>query len=259
MRLEDEAVTRCTNLDCPAQLKNNLRHLASRGALDVEGLGEKLIDQLVDQGRVKRLSDVFSLDADALADLERMGEKSAAKLAAALERARETTLARFLLALGIRHVGEGVAELLARRFGDLDALLAASREELELVPGIGPAIAESVARFFADPRNASEVKRFREAGVRWPAAEPAAAPSGPLLGKTFVLSGGLSTMTRAEAKRRIEKRGGRVSASVSKQTDYLVAGTDPGSKLEKAREHGVEIVDEDAFTQLVSDDPSVGD
>ena len=243
VRLEDEAVTRCTNLDCPAQLKNNLRHLASRGALDIEGLGEKLIDQLVERGLVKRLSDVFRLDAEALEGLERMGEKSAANLAASLQHARKTTLARFLIALGIRHVGEGVAELLARRFGDLDALLAASREELEQVAGIGPAIAESVARFFADPHNADEVKRFRESGVRWPAAEPAAAPSGPLLGKTFVLSGGLAGMTRAEAKRQIEARGGRVAASVSKKTDYLIAGADPGSKLAQASELGVEILD----------------
>ena len=253
VRLEDEAVTRCTNLDCPAQLKNNLRHLASRGALDIEGLGEKLIDQLVELGLVKRLSDVFRLDAAALAGLERMGEKSAANLAASLERARETTLARFLIALGIRHVGEGVAELLARRFGDLDALLAASQEELETVPGIGPTIAESVARFFADARNAAEVQRFREAGVRWPSAEPSAAPSGPLLGKTFVLSGGLAGMTRVTAKRQIEARGGRVAASVSKQTDYLVAGADPGSKLEKARQLGVEILDEAALLRLLAD------
>jgi DNA ligase (NAD+) len=252
VRLEGEAVTRCTNLDCPAQLKNNLRHLASRGALDVEGLGEKLIDQLVDQGRVKRLSDVFSLDADALADLERMGEKSAAKLAASLERARQTTLPRFLIALGIRHVGEGVAELLARRFGDLDPLLAASREELEQVPGVGPAIAESIARFFADPHNTAEVKRFREAGVRWPISEPAAAPSGPLLGKTFVLSGGLAGMTRSQAKREIEARGGRVAASVSKKTDYLIAGADPGSKLAQAQQLKVEILDEVAFQQLLA-------
>jgi DNA ligase (NAD+) len=252
VRLEDEAVTRCTNLDCPAQLKHNLRHLAGRGALDIEGLGEKLIEQLVERGAVKRLSDVFHLDAETLAGLERMGEKSVANLAANLERARETTLARFLIALGIRHVGEGVAELLARRFGDLDPLLTASREELEQVLGIGPAIAESVTRFFADPQNAAEVKRFREAGVRWPASQPVAAPSGPLTGKSFVLSGGLSSMTRAEAKSRIQQLGGRVAASVSKQTDYLVVGSEPGSKLEKAQQLGVEILDEDAFTRLLS-------
>ncbi len=253
VRLEDEVVTRCTNLDCPAQLKNNLRHLASRGALDIEGLGEKLIDQLVDRGLVKRLSDVFHLDAAALAGLDRMGEKSVANLAASLVNARETTLARFLIALGIRHVGEGVAELLARHFGDLDALLGASQEDLERVPGIGPTIAESLARFFADARNAAEVQRFRDAGVRWPRSEPVAAPSGPLLGKCFVLSGGLASMTRVEAKHRIEVRGGRVATSVSKQTDYLVAGSDPGSKLAKARELRVEILDEAALAKLLAD------
>ncbi len=253
VRLEGEVVTRCTNLDCPAQLKNNLRHLASRSALDVEGLGEKLIDQLVERGIVKRLSDVLRLDAETLAGLERMGEKSAANLAASLERARETTLARFLIALGIRHVGEGVAELLARRFGDLDAILTASQEDLEAVQGVGPTIAESVARFFADARNLAEVQRFREAGVRWTRSQPVAAPSGPLLGKSFVLSGGLAGMTRLEAKQRIEARGGRVAASVSKQTDYLVAGADPGSKLAKAHELGVEILDEAAFASLLAD------
>jgi DNA ligase (NAD+) len=251
VRLEGEAVTRCTNLDCPAQLKNNLRHLASRGALDIEGLGEKLIDQLVERGLVKRLSDVLMLDAAALAGLERMGEKSAANLAANLERAKRTTLARFLIALGIRHVGEGVAELLARRFGDLDGLIAASREELEAVPGVGPTIAESLARFFADPRNVAEIARFREAGVSWPRTQPAAPPSGPLLGRSFVLSGGLTGMSRLEAKRRIEALGGRVASSVSKQTDYLVVGADPGSKLARAQELGVEILDEPAFLALL--------
>jgi DNA ligase (NAD+) len=252
VRLEGEAVTRCTNLDCPAQLKNNLRHLAGRGALDVEGLGEKLVDQLVERGLVKRLSDVFRLEAGALEGLERMGDKSAANLIASLESARETTLARFLIALGIRHVGEGVAELLARHFGDLPALRAATREELEQVPGIGPTIAESVARFFADRRNAAEVDRFLAAGLRWPAARPRAAASGPLAGKTFVLSGGLEGMTRSEAKERIEERGGRVASAVSKKTDYLVLGQEPGSKLAKARELGVEILDEPAFKRLLA-------
>ena len=253
LRLEGEAVTRCSNLDCPAQLKNNLRHLAGRGALDIEGLGEKLIDQLVERGIVGRLSDVFELDLEKLMALERMGEKSAANLVQNIARAKHTSLARFLLALGIDHVGQGMAELLARRFGDLDPLLSASREELEAIQGVGPTIAESVARFFADERNAAEVKRFREAGLRWPTAQPLAAPSGPLVGKAFVLSGGLSGMTRAEAKQRIEQLGGRVAASVSKQTDYLVVGSEPGSKLEKAQQLGVEILDEEKFTRLLGE------
>jgi DNA ligase (NAD+) len=253
VRLEDEVVTRCPNLDCPAQLKNNLRHLASRGALDIEGLGEKLVDQLVEKKRVTRLSDVFGLDAEALGGLERMGEKSAENLVAGLERACDTTLARFLIALGIRHVGEGVAELLARRFGDLDPLMAAKQEELEAIDGIGPTIAESVARFFADARNAAEVKRLRKHGVRWPKTEPAPADGGALGGKTFVLTGTLEHTTRGEAKARISERGGKVTSTVSKKTDYVVAGTDPGSKLERARELEVEILDEAALEALLGD------
>jgi DNA ligase (NAD+) len=253
VRLEGEAVTRCPNVDCPAQIKNNLLHLAQRGALDIEGLGEKLVDQLVDQGRVRRLSDVFRLDRETLVALERMGEKSADNLLARLERARSTTLARLLVALGIRHVGEAVAELLAAHFGDLDPLAAASREELEAVPGVGPAIAESVASFFADARNREELERLRACGLRWEAGAPRRRGQGPLAGKTFVLTGTLTQMPRAEAKSRIEARGGRVSASVSKKTDYVVAGAEPGSKLERARELGVEVLDEAGLAALLGD------
>jgi DNA ligase (NAD+) len=252
VRLEDEVVTRCPNLDCPAQLKNNLRHLASRGALDVEGLGEKLVDQLVEQGRVRRLSDLFALDADALAGLERMGTKSAANLVAGLERARDTTLARFLIALGIRHVGEGVADLLASRFGDLDPMLAASREEFVAIEGIGPTIAESLERFFADPRNREEIERLRELRVRWPAAEPRSSLPGPLTGKTFVLTGTLEGLPRPVAKRQIEALGGKVTSAVSKKTDYVVAGADPGSKLTKAEKLGVPVLDARAFAALLA-------
>jgi DNA ligase (NAD+) len=245
VRLEGEAVRRCPNLDCPAQLKNNLLHLAGRGALDVDGLGEKLVDQLVDQGLVRRVSDVFRLDADLLAKLERMGAKSAANLVASLERARETTLARLLFALGIRHVGETVAEALAAHFGELDALVAASREEIEAAPGIGPTIAESVYRFFADERNRAELARLRELGVRWPvaSARPRRA-DGPLAGRTLVLTGTLPHLEREEAKRRIQAAGGRVAASVSKKTDFVVAGEAPGSKLQRAQELGIAVIDE---------------
>jgi DNA ligase (NAD+) len=253
LRLEGEAVTRCPNLDCPAQLKNNLRHLASRGALDVEGLGEKLIEQLVEQGLVTRVSDVFGLDRESLLGLERMGEKSVENLLQNLERARRTSLPRFLIALGMRHVGEGVAELLAGHFGDLDPLVAASQEELEAIDGVGPTIAESVARFLADARNAAEVKRLRDLGVRWEKTRPRPRGVGRLSGKTFVLTGALETLTRAEAKARITALGGKVSASVSKQTDYVVAGSDPGSKLVKARELGVEVLDEAALQRLLAE------
>ena len=254
VRLEGEAVTRCPNLDCPAQLKNNLRHLASRGALDVDGLGEKLVDQLVEAGLVRRLSDVFTLDAEQLESLERMGRKSAQNLVEALERARTTTLARVLIALGIRHVGTGAAEVLAARFGDLPPLMAASQEELEAVSGVGPTIAESVVRFVADPRNLAEIERLRELGVRWPAREPIRsdeAVEGPLSGKTFVLTGTLDGLSRSEAKSRIEAAGGKVTSTVSKKTSYVVAGEAAGSKLRKARELEVEILDQEAFEKLV--------
>jgi DNA ligase (NAD+) len=252
VRLEDEAVTRCPNLDCPAQLKNNLRHLAGRGALDIDGLGEKLIEQLVERGAVKRLSDLFRLGAEALGELERMGEKSARNLVAALDKARHTTLARFLVALGIRHVGETVAELLARHFGDLDGLLAATSEEIEAVPGVGPIIAESVAAFFADPRNRAEVKELRELGLAWEKTAPAPSRGeGPLAGKIFVLTGTLEGMTRGDAKQRIEAQGGKVTGTVSKKTSYVVAGAEPGSKLAAARDLGVAVLDQAAFEELL--------
>jgi len=253
VRLEDEVVTRCPNIDCPAQLKNNLRHLASRGALDVDGLGEKIVDQLVEQGLVERLSDLFTLDAETLAGLDRMGEKSAANLVASLAKARKTTLARFLIALGIRHVGAGVADLIARHFGDLDPMLTADRETLESIEGVGPIIAESMERFFADERNRKEIERLRAHGVRWPAAEPAGSREGPLTGKTFVLTGTLEDMTRDEAKERIEALGGKVTSSVSKKTDYVVVGADPGSKLAKAQKLEVAILDGEAFDALLAE------
>jgi DNA ligase (NAD+) len=253
VRVPDEAVTRCPNLDCPAQLKNNLLHLASRGALDVDGLGEKLVDQLVEKGVVRRLSDLFALDAGTLAALERMGEKSAANLVAALARARETTLPRFLVALGIPNVGETVAEVLAAHFGDLGALQEADAAALEAVPGIGPVIAQSVADFFADRRNRGEVARLRERGVRWPAVRRAARRAGgPLEGKTFVLTGTLPGMTRDEAKRRIEDAGGKVAGTVSKKTSYVVAGEEPGSKLRKAQELGVPVLGPEELEALLA-------
>jgi DNA ligase (NAD+) len=252
VRLEGEVVTRCPNLDCPAQLKNNLRHLASREALDVDGLGEKLVDQLVDGGHVERLSDVFALDEATLLGLERMGEKSARNLLAALERARDTTLPRFLVALGIRHVGSTVADMLAGAFGDLDPILAASRERLEAVDGVGPILAESVVAFFADDRNRAEVDRLRELGVRWPKEKPRKSGEGPLAGKAFVLTGTLPDWTRDEAKEKIEAAGGRVTSSVSKKTDYVVAGDEPGSKLRKAEQLEIEVLDQAGLEKLLA-------
>ncbi|MBW2401892.1 MAG: NAD-dependent DNA ligase LigA [Deltaproteobacteria bacterium] len=256
VRLEDEVVTRCPNIDCPAQLKNNLRHLASRGALDVEGLGEKIIDQLVDLGLVGRLSDLFRIEAEQLAGLDRMGEKSAANLVANLDQARRTTLARFLIALGIRHVGEGVAKIIARHFGDLEPLTCATREDLETVEGIGPTIAESITCFFADERNREEVARLREFGATWPVNAPAKPILGPLSGKTFVLTGTLEGIRRPLAKKQLEALGATVTGTVSKKTDYLIAGAEPGSKLAKAEKLGVEVLDGDGFSALLAESES---
>ena len=243
VRLEGEAVTRCPNLDCPAQIKNNLLHVASRRALDIDGLGEKLVDQLVERGLVRRISDLFTLRREQLLELDRMGEKSADNLLRSIERARRPTLARMLIALGIRHVGEGVAELLARHFGSLEALAAASREEIEAVPGVGPVIAESVVRFFQEPRNREELERLRKLGVR-PREERKPRKSGPLAGRTFVLTGTLPHLSREEARERILAAGGRVASSVSRKTDFVVAGENPGSKLDRARELGIPVIDE---------------
>jgi len=260
VRLEGESVTRCANLDCPAQLKNNLRHLATRGALDVDGLGEKLVDQLVETGLVRRLSDVFALRAEDLAALPRMGEKSAANLVAALERARTTTLTRFLIALGIRHVGETVALLIAARFGSLDALLSAAPGALAEVDGIGATIARSVESFLADPHNREEIERFRALGLRietTPADasandEDGDAPGQTLAGLSFVLTGTLSR-PRDEFERRIKRAGGKISGSVSRKTSYVLAGEDAGSKLQKAGALGVTVLDEAGFERLIAE------
>ena len=222
VRLAGEVVTRCPNLDCPAQLKNNLRHLAARGALDIDGLGEKLIDQLVREGLVGRLSDLFTLSAEQLEGLERMGSKSAANLVVSLEKGRETTLARFLISLGIRHVGATLAELLASHFGDLEPLMAASADELGNVEGVGPTIAESVARFFGDARNREEVERLRELAVRWqPVEVRAEAADGALLGKTFVLTGTLSVPPRRGQE--ADRGGGRQGRRIGIEEDRLPA------------------------------------
>ncbi len=250
IRLDGESVTRCPNLDCPAQLKNNLRHLAGRGALDVDGLGEKIVDQLVESGLVGRLSDLFALEVEALQGLERMGEKSAANLIASLASARETSLPRFLIAMGIPHVGSTMAELLAGEFGDLDPLMAASAGEIEKIEGVGTVIAESVVRFFGDDGNTDEVNRLRALGVRWAPAQPVKIDSsGALAGLSFVLTGTLSS-PRPDFKRRIEAAGGKVLGSLSQKTRFLVAGENPGSKLQKAQRLGVEVLDEAGLEAL---------
>jgi DNA ligase (NAD+) len=255
-RLPDRAVARCTGgLFCPAQRKEALRHFASRHALDIEGLGTKLIDQLVDNGTVRTPADLYNLTLEQLADLERMGEKSAANLIEALQRSRQTTLPRFLLALGIPDVGETTARALALHFGALEPMLEASAEEVEEVPDIGPVIAQSVHRFFEEPHNRQVISALidpKRGGIHWPVIARESAPgSSPLAGKTFVLTGTLQDLTREEAQRLILELGGKVSGSVSKKTDYVVAGADAGSKLKKAEQLGVTILDEAEFRKLI--------
>jgi DNA ligase (NAD+) len=256
VRLADEAIARCTGgLFCPAQRKQALLHFASRRALDIEGLGEKLVDQLVDACLVRTPADVYGLSVEALAGLERMAEKSAANVVAAIAKSRETTLARFVYALGIRHVGEATAKDLARHFGSLEALMAADAAELAGTPDVGPVVAESIARFFGERHNREVIAALRRAGVRWRDAVPERAPAGRLAGLTLVLTGTLPTLTREDAKARIEAAGGKVAGSVSKKTDYVVAGEEAGSKLAKAQELGVPVVDEAGLERLIERGP----
>jgi DNA ligase (NAD+) len=251
-REEGEAVARCTGaLTCPAQLKESLRHFASRRALDIEGLGSKLIDQLVDGGLVRNPGDLFKLTAGQLANLDRMGERSAENLIESLEHSKQTTFARFLHALGIRDVGEATAEALARHFHTLSALRDSSAEEIEEVPDIGPVTAAHVHAFLAEPRNAKVIDALIQHKVRWPAVQGAAARNNPLSGKTLVLTGKLSTMSRDEAGDCIRELGGKVAGSVSKHTDFVVAGDDAGSKLKKATQLGVKVLEENEFLRLI--------
>lgn len=252
----DEAAAYCTGgMYCPAQRKRALEHFASRLAMDIEGLGEKLIEQLVDLGWVETPADLYDpekIDADRLASLPRMGEKSAAKLMAAIERSKKTTLARFIYALGIRHVGEATAKLLAGHFGSLDALMNARLDELTAIEGIGPVVAQSIRDFFDEPHNRQVIERLRRLGVHWEESTPAK-KSRALAGLTFVLTGTLPRMSREEAKALIEAHGGKVSSSVSKKTDYVVAGSEAGSKLQRALELGVPVIDEDTLERLIAE------
>lgn len=252
-KLPDEVIARCTGgLICAAQRKQALLHFAQRRALDIEGLGDKLVEQLVDQHIIRTPADLFKLGVAKLAALDRMADKSAANLVAALEAARHTTLARFIFALGIRHVGEATAKDLARHFGTLDNVMAASTEELLAVPDVGPIVAQSIANFFGEPHNVEVIEQLRAAGVTWPESEPAAAAPLPLAGKTFVLTGTLPTLSRDEAKSMLEEKGAKVAGSVSAKTDYVVAGADAGSKLAKAESLGVPVLDEDAMRAMLA-------
>jgi DNA ligase (NAD+) len=253
VRLPDEAIARCTGgLVCPAQVKQALLHFASRRALDIEGLGDKLVDQLVDGKVVRTPADLYKLGVAGLAELERMAEKSAANVVAAIDKSRRTTLPRFIYALGIRHVGETTAKDLARHFGNLDALLDADEAALLEVHDVGPVLAQSLRQFFTEPHNRESIAQLRAAGVQWPEGAPQRAAKGNLHGLTFVLTGTLPTMSREEAKDLIESHGGKVAGSVSKKTSYLVAGADPGSKIERAGELGVPVIDEQQLKATIN-------
>ena len=252
VRDEDSADHRCTaGLYCPAQRKQALLHFAGRRAMDIEGLGEKLIDQLVEADRVKTPADIYRLDLETLANLERMAQKSAANVRKAIEKSRNTTLPRFIFALGIRNVGESTARDLARHFGTLEALMRADESELQQAPDVGPVVAQSIAHFFSEPHNGEVIAQLRKAGVHWPDIKVVPAAKLPLAGKTLVLTGTLPNLTREEAKERIEARGGKVAGSVSKKTDYVVAGTEAGVKLDKARELGLPVLDEAGLLELL--------
>ena len=254
LREEGEADWRCTGgLFCAAQRKQALLHFAGRRAMNVDGLGDRLVDQLVDGGKVASLPDLYKLDLDELTSLDRMGERSAENLLAGLRASKSTTLARFLFALGIRHVGETTAKDLAKHFGQLDCILDATEEQFLEVPDVGPVVAASIHTFFAQAHNVEVVKELRDLGIKWPehdGAPPAVAP--PLSGKTFVLTGTLPTLGREDAKALIEAAGGKVAGSVSKKTDYVVAGAEAGSKLEKAAALGIAVLDETGLQHLLA-------
>jgi DNA ligase (NAD+) len=252
VREEGEADCRCTGgLFCSAQRKQAILHFAQRRAVEVEGLGDKLVEQMVDAGIVKTLPDLYRLGFTALAAMDRMADKSAQNIVDALEKSKQTTLPRFLFGLGIRHVGEATAKALARHFGKLDAIMDASEEQLLEVVDVGPIVAQSIRTFFEQAHNREVVEQLRACGLTWEEGEPAVQAPKPLAGKTFVLTGTFTTLSRDQAKDLLEAAGAKVSGSVSKKTDYVVAGTEAGSKLEKAQALGVAIIDEAAMTALL--------
>ncbi|MBI4755260.1 MAG: NAD-dependent DNA ligase LigA [Betaproteobacteria bacterium] len=252
VRAADEAVARCSGgLVCPAQRKQALLHFASRRAMDIDGLGDKLVDQLVDAKMVRTPADLLRLREADLAGLERMGERSAKKLVEAIDRSKATTLARFIFALGIRNVGESTSRDLAAHFGSMEALQHASEDELQRVPDVGPAVASSVSAFFCERHNIEVIEQLRDLGVRWGEIAPREHAAGAAERRTFVLTGTLPNITRERAKEMIESAGGRVVGSVSRKTDYVVAGSEPGSKLEKARELGINVIGETELRELV--------
>jgi DNA ligase (NAD+) len=259
LRDEDEADYRCSGgLFCGAQRKQAFLHFAQRRAVEVDGLGEKLIDQLVDAGVVSTLPDLYKLGLSALVQLDRMAEKSALNILAALEASKSTTLPRFIYGLGIRHVGEATAKEFARHFGNLDAFMNAPLDQLLEVSDVGPIVAQSVIAFFAQSHHQEIVAQLRACGVRWEEGAPAERVPKPLSGQTIVLTGTLPTLSRDEAKAMLEEAGAKVAGSVSQKTSYVVAGAEAGSKLEKALALGVPVLDEAGLLSLLKGDPNDG-
>jgi DNA ligase (NAD+) len=249
-RAEGEVAYRCINKACPAQLKESLLHFASRHAMNIDGLGEALVDQLVEKGLVDDLADLYGLKHEDLAALERMGEKSSQNLLGEIENSRKQELARVIYALGIRYVGERTAQLLADHFGSLEKIVRGKEDELLEVEEVGPKVASSIVEFFGEKRNRTLLEKLRKAGVQFDQKKPRKA-EGKLAGKQFVLTGTLPHYSREEATRLIEEAGGRVTESVSKKTDYVVAGAEPGSKLDKARGLGVKTIQEAELMKLL--------
>jgi DNA ligase (NAD+) len=255
VRAEGEAAHRCVGgLYCSAQRMGALLHFASRHAMDIQGLGDKLVEQLVGTGMVRTVADIYRLDRDELAALERMGEKSAQNLLDNIDRSKNTTLARFLYALGIPQVGEATAETLAEHFGTLEALMDADRERLEEIPNIGPTMAEDITAFFHEKHNRDVIAALRKAGIHWPIVKRRSKEGLPLAGKSFVLTGALAGLSRDEAKKRLQALGATVSGTVSKKTDYVIVGEEPGSKYDKAKELGVKTLNEKEFLKLIGSD-----
>jgi DNA ligase (NAD+) len=255
VRLEGEANRYCVNVDCPAQREQKLVHWASRGAMDIEGLGEERVHQFVEAGLLEDAADIYALTVEKLVPLDRIGDKSAQLLVDGIETSKSRPLWRALVGLGINHVGPTAAQALARCFADLDAIIAAGDDELTAIDGVGPIIAQSLAKWFTIDRNRRLVERLKEAGVNLvgdPASATVAAVDDAFAGLTFVLTGSLERRTRDEAAAEIAAHGGKVTTSVSKKTSYVVAGESPGSKLAKAEQLGVAILDEDAFETLLS-------